>query len=51
MKTDRDLRSRISIVGSYALRGSDCDVKSEDTAKTVEGWRIRSSGVALYGKN
>lgn len=51
MKTDRDLRSRISIVGSYALRGSDCAVRSEDAAKMVEGWRMRSSGVALYGKN
>ena len=48
MKTDRDLRSRISIVGSYALRGSDCPEASEEAANTVEGCMIRRSGVELY---
>lgn len=46
-KTERVLRSRISIVGSYALNGRDC----ASEMKTVEGWSTRSNGVELYGVN
>ena len=49
MNTERDDRSRISIVGSYALRGR---LALASEAPTVEdGWRSKRSGVELYGVN
>lgn len=51
MNTERDLRSRISRVGSYAFSGKDWPDESADAANTVEGWSIRRSGVELYGVN
>lgn len=48
MKTDRDDRSFISIVGSYALRGRCWEVLSEEPLMPMEeGWRRRRSGVEL----
>lgn len=51
MNTERDLRSRISIVGSYALSGNDWPEASEAAANTVEGCMMRRSGVELYAVN
>ena len=45
MKTARVLRSLISIVGSYALKGSVWALSPE--MKTVDGCKMRRSGVEL----
>lgn len=50
IKTERDLRSRISIVGSYALKGNVCDAMLVGDA-TAAGCKTRSRGVELYGVN
>lgn len=51
MNTERDLRSRISIVGSYAFNGNVCPDTSDVTADIVEGCITSNSGVELYAVN
>ena len=53
MYTERDFRSRSSIVGSYALNGSVCAFTSELEAETSArlGCRMRRRGVEQYTVN